>query len=146
LATWSSKSPGWSVGARFAVQVAVARALALRVGEGIGHRDEGDLAREDRDLAGVHLGEHARDGLRPASLVAMDGAGDDEFRAGRDAAEVDGLEAQLLAVDFPESWRDSNVDKARGIAAGRGAYPHSGNLSSFAPEIARGARKISACR
>lgn len=86
--------------AQVTVQVAVAFARVLAIGLGVGDGQEGDLAALDRDATGAAILDHARDGVGPAGLVAVDGTEDEKLRPRLQPVEADGLERRVDQV-----WR-----------------------------------------
>jgi hypothetical protein len=94
-------------GLQAAVEVALAHATLVVVGQRVAHGHEGDHATHDLDLAAVDLVQHAADALCAGGFVAVHGAGDDQARAGLQAG--DAVRAQLGVADHsspsPHSMR-----------------------------------------
>ena len=90
---------GLGGGSQPAVEVAIAIALALLVGQRVGDGHEGDLAAQQPALIALELGHDAADGLGAAHLIAVHGAGDQNLGAACDGRELDGLE-RMHGVQF----------------------------------------------
>ena len=107
---------------QLAVEVAVAGAALLGVRERIRHRHEGHPALDERQRAGVELGDDALDRARAADLVAVHRAEDDEARSRLRAHVGDRLErmhGRRLSEERPAAARGRARASPR--ASGRGS-------------------------
>ena len=79
-------------GLQAAVEVAIAHAPQVVVGQGVAHRHEGDHAARDFDLAVVDLVQHAAYALCARGFIPVHRTGDDEPGAGRQAGDAVGTQ------------------------------------------------------